>query len=52
MKNGNVLNVSKSKAEVAKEEVPSGQVPVDGLGVGDVGNIVLRDGESCCPRAA
>ena len=43
MKNGNVLSVSKNKAEVAKEEVTHGNVLVDGLGVGDVGNIVLRD---------
>ena len=43
MKNGNVLNVSKNRAEVAKEEVAHGNVLVDGLGVGDVGNIVLRD---------
>ncbi len=43
LRNGNVLTVSKSRADVAKEEVTSGQVLVDGLGVGDVGNIVLRD---------
>lgn len=43
MKNGNVLSVSKNKAEIAKEEVTHGNVLVDGLGVGDVGNIVLRD---------
>ncbi len=43
MKNGSVLNVSRHKAEIAKEEVTHGNVLVDGLGVGDVGNIVLRD---------
>lgn len=39
---GEVLEITKSEAKVTGA-VPSGQVLVDGLGVGDVGNIVLRD---------
>jgi ribonuclease J len=39
---GNVLEVSKDTARI-NGNVASGQVLVDGLGVGDVGNIVLRD---------
>jgi len=39
---GDVLQVSKDKAEKV-DRVTAGQVLVDGLGVGDVGNIVLRD---------
>ena len=39
---GEVLEISKKDAKV-NGTVPSGQVLVDGLGVGDVGNIVLRD---------
>ena len=42
MKTGDVLEVSKAGAKV-NGTVPVGQVMVDGLGVGDVGNIVLRD---------
>ena len=46
IENGDVLELSskdgKNKAEV-KEHVQVGGVFVDGLGVGDVGNIVLRD---------
>lgn len=42
MKTGDVLEVSPNEAKV-NGTVPSGQVMVDGLGVGDVGNIVLRD---------
>lgn len=42
MENGMVLEVSASNAKVTGI-VPSGRVLVDGLGVGDVGNIVLRD---------
>ena len=42
METGNVLELDSSKARIAGN-VPSGTVFVDGLGVGDVGNIVLRD---------
>ena len=42
MKTGDVLEISKNDAKVTGT-VPVGQVMVDGLGVGDVGNIVLRD---------
>ncbi len=42
MENGNVLEVSKQEAKITGI-VPSGRVLVDGLGVGDVGSIVLRD---------
>ncbi|MDO5521914.1 MAG: ribonuclease J, partial [bacterium] len=39
---GDVLELSEEKAEVTGK-VPCGAILVDGLGVGDVGNIVLRD---------
>lgn len=39
---GNVLEISKDTAKI-NGNVTAGQVLVDGLGVGDVGNIVLRD---------
>ena len=42
MKLGEVLEVNKNEAKVTGN-VPVGQIMVDGLGVGDVGNIVLRD---------
>ena len=39
---GEVLELNQTSARVSGT-VPSGQVMVDGIGVGDVGNIVLRD---------
>ena len=40
--NGQILEFTKDRGSIAGR-VPSGRVLVDGLGVGDVGNIVLRD---------
>ena len=42
MANGRVLEINEDKTEFTST-VPCGRVLVDGLGVGDVGNIVLRD---------
>ncbi|HEX7714084.1 MAG TPA: ribonuclease J [Bacillota bacterium] len=40
--NGDVVEVNKDRIRISSK-VPSGKIFVDGLGVGDVGNIVLRD---------
>ena len=42
MKNGRIIEINQNEAKLAGA-VPSGKILVDGLGVGDVGNIVLRD---------
>lgn len=42
LENGKVLEIASNSAR-ATENVVAGRVFVDGLGVGDVGNIVLRD---------
>jgi len=41
--NGSIIKFDNRGAEVQKEKAPSSYVFVDGLGVGDVGEIVLRD---------
>lgn len=40
--NGSIIEFTKQGASIAGK-VPAGKVLIDGLGVGDVGNIVLRD---------
>lgn len=42
LENGKTLEIYPNYAKVGKN-VPSGNILIDGLGVGDVGNIVLRD---------
>ncbi len=42
LSSGNVLQLSEERAEVVGN-VPANEIFVDGLGVGDVGNIVIRD---------
>lgn len=42
LENGSTLEISQKGGKL-QQSVPSGRVLVDGLGVGDVGNVVLRD---------
>ena len=48
MYSGDVMELDEDGAAVTGK-VHTGAIVVDGLGVGDVGNIVLRDA-SICPR--
>jgi ribonuclease J len=41
--NGDVAEISKTAINVKLQQVEANQILVDGLGVGDVGEIVLRD---------
>ena len=41
--NGSIIKFTNQSAEILKEKVPTNYIFVDGLGVGDVGEIVLRD---------
>lgn len=42
LETGDVLELGRNKAQISGS-VPSGRVLIDGIGVGDVGNVVLRD---------
>ncbi len=44
--NGNIVDLSKNEIRIEKKTVPSNYIMVDGLGVGDVGEVVLRDRQS------
>lgn len=41
--NGHILEIDKKDALILNEKAPTNYVMVDGLGVGDVGSVVLRD---------
>lgn len=41
--NGQIINLTPKDIFVEKRQVPSNYVMVDGLGIGDVGEVVLRD---------
>ena len=41
--NGQIININQNNASFERKTVPSNYIMVDGLGVGDVGEIVLRD---------
>jgi len=41
--NGQVVNLNQKEIFISKEKVPANYVMVDGLGIGDVGEVVLRD---------
>jgi ribonuclease J len=41
--NGQIINLTRQRILIEKTEIPSNYVMVDGLGIGDVGEVVLRD---------
>ncbi|MFH1401363.1 MAG: ribonuclease J, partial [Parcubacteria group bacterium] len=43
MENGKIMNLNPKRFFIERETVPSNYIMIDGLGVGDVGEVVLRD---------
>jgi ribonuclease J len=43
VENGQIINLNPGKIFIEKEKVAANYIMVDGLGVGDVGEVVLRD---------
>ena len=41
--NGDIIEFTKTEAKVTGERVPASYVFIDGLGIGDIGEVVLRD---------
>jgi ribonuclease J len=41
--NGQIINLTPQKIRIKRDSIPANYIMVDGLGVGDVGEIVLRD---------
>jgi ribonuclease J len=41
--NGQIVNLDPKRILIKKQKVPSNYVMIDGLGIGDVGEVVLRD---------
>jgi len=44
--NGKIVTLAKTQIVIEKEMVPANYIMVDGLGIGDVGEVVLRDRQS------
>ncbi len=44
--NGQVIDLNRKRISIEKKTVPANYIMIDGLGVGDVGEIVLRDRQS------